>query len=96
MIRDPIQQRVFLWGFGLSCLSLAIEYLTEGRFPAWVLLALSNPTIVLAAFVGHRVEEIVGSRWADEAYFATLAADSVLWWYLVAVLTTRLRRSHRA
>ena len=43
--RPHSAKRVSLWGFGLSCLFLAIEYLTAGRFPAWVLLVLSNPTI---------------------------------------------------
>jgi hypothetical protein len=91
-MRSPIQERVSHWGFGLSGLLLTIEYLTAGRFPGWILLVPTNPTILVAALVGHRVEELVGARWADEAYFCTLGLDSAVWWYLVGVFAIRLRR----
>ena len=89
--------RVFLAGFGLSLLLLIIEYLTAGGFPGWFILVPSNPTTLLGAFVGHKVEAAVGARWSDEAFFATLVVESALWWYMVGVLVVvvRRRRAHQ-
>jgi hypothetical protein len=84
--------RVFLAGFGPSLLLLMIEYLTAGGFPGWFILVPSNPTTLLGALVGHRVEAAVGPRWSDEAFFATLGVDSALWWYGVGVLVAVARR----
>lgn len=86
--------KVFLLGFGLSLLLLTLEYLTGGRFSGWFVLVPSNPTIVLGALVGHQVEGVVGARWADEAFFATLAVESALWWYAVGIVVDAVRR-HR-
>lgn len=84
--------KIFLVGFGLSLLLLTLEYLTGGRFPGWFVLVPSNPTIVLGALVGHQVEGVVGARWADEAFFATLALESALWWYAVGIIVDAVRR----
>ena len=84
--------KIFLVGFGLSLLLLTFEYQTGGRFPGWFVLVPSNPTIVLGALVGHQVEGVVGARWADEAFFATLAVESALWWYAVGIIVDVVRR----
>jgi hypothetical protein len=86
--------RVFWAGFGLSLLLLTVEYLTAGAFPGWLILVPSNPTTLLAALVGHGVETTVGVQWADEAFFATLAVESALWWYAVGVIFAAVRRRH--
>ncbi len=88
--------KIFLAGFGPSFLLLVLEYLTAGDFPGWFLLVPTNPAILLAALVAHRVEPLVGSRWSDEAFFGTLAIESVLWWYFLGVLVAVLRRRRRA
>ena len=94
--RSSEGSRVFLAGFGLSLLILMLEYLTAGSFPGWFILVPSNPTTLLAALVGHRIEAAVGARWSDEAFFATLAAESAGWWYGVGAIVgaVRRRRAH--
>ena len=87
--------RVFGAGFGLSLLILMIEYVTAGGFPGWLILVPSNPTTLLAALAGHRVEAAVGARWADEAYFVTLGVESALWWFVVGALVAAVRRRTR-
>jgi hypothetical protein len=84
--------RVFLAGFGLSLLLLVIEYLTAGEFPGWLILIPSNPTTLLGALVGHKVEMAVGARWSAEAFFATLFVESALWWGAVGALVVMVRR----
>ena len=79
----------------MSLLILMIEYLTAGGFPGWLILVPSNPTTLLAALVGHRVESAVGSQWADEAYFVTLAVGSALWWLGVGAVVAVVRRRSR-
>ena len=86
--------RVFGAGFGVSLLLLMIEYLTAGAFPAWLILVPSNPTTLLAALAGHRVEAT--ARWADEAYFITLGVGSTLWWFVVGTLVAAVRRRTRS
>ena len=86
---------VFAAGVGSSLLILTIEYLTAGGFPGWLILVPSNPTILLAALVGHRVEAAVRGQWADEAYFVTLAVGSALWWLGIGALVAAVRRRGR-
>ena len=92
----PPGARVFGAGFGLSLLILMIEYLTAGEFPGWLILVPSNPTTLLAALAGHRVEAAVGAQWADEAYFVTLGVESALWWFVVGALVAAVRRYTRS
>jgi hypothetical protein len=74
-----------------------IEYLTAGGFPGWFILIPSNPTTLVGALVGHKVEVAVGARWSDEAFFGTLAMESALWWWAVGalVVVVRRRRAHQ-
>jgi hypothetical protein len=76
----------------MSLLLLMIEFLTAGEFPGWFILVPSNPTTLLAALVGHKLEIAVGARWSDEAYFATLVAESAVWWLAVGALVVVVRR----
>ncbi len=79
----------------MSLLILMIEYLTAGGFPGWLILVPSNPTTLLAALAGHRVEAAVRAQWADEAYFVTLAVGSALWWLGVGAVVAVVRRHSR-
>jgi hypothetical protein len=87
--------RVFLFGFGLSFLLLVAEYLTAGKFSGWFVLVPTNPAILAAALIGHELEDLVTSRWADEAFFGTLVVETALWWWVCDALLARIR-SRRA
>ncbi len=96
-VQHSLRSRVFFAGFGLSFLLLILEYLTAGGFPGWFILVPSNPTTLLAALVGHKLEPIVGSRWSDEVFFGTLVVESTLWWFVVgALVAAGRRRAHRS
>jgi hypothetical protein len=94
-VQHSLRSRVFFAGFGLSFLLLILEYLTAGEFPGWFILVPSNPTTLLAALFGHKLEPIVGSRWSDEAFFGTLVVESALWWFVVGALVAAGRRRAR-
>ena len=83
--------RVFHFGFGLSFLLLVAEYLTAGEFSGWFALVATNPAILAAALIGHKLEDLVASRWADEAFFGTLVVETALWWWVCAALLARIR-----
>jgi len=98
MSRELRARNVFLAGFGTSLVLLVLEYLTMGEFSGWLILVPTNPTIFLAALVGHQAEDLVGPRWADEAFFGTIALESALWWYGIGTLAVawRHRQTRRA
>lgn len=84
---------VFVVGFGLSTVFLYLEYLTAGRFLGWLLLIPTNPLLLIAALIGHQLENVVQPRWADETFFGTILLESALWWYAIAFLI--VARRHR-
>jgi hypothetical protein len=93
--RRLLAGNVFLAGFGTSLLLLVLEYLTVGEFFGWLILVPTNPTIFLGAVVGHQAERLVGPRWADEAFFGTIALESALWWYGICLLVVAWRDRQR-
>lgn len=94
-VQHSLRSRIFFAGFGLSFLLLILEYLTAGGFPGWFILVPSNPTTLLAALAGHKLESIVGSQWSDEAFFGTLVVESAFWWSVVGALVAAGRRRAR-
>jgi hypothetical protein len=90
------RSRVFLWGFGLS-VPFYLVLLVSGWFlPLWIVLVVTNPTILLAALAFERLPSHFPARYDQVIGVSALILESAFWWYVVAGVAdvVRRRRQH--
>jgi hypothetical protein len=87
-----LRWRIFLWGFLASVALIGVEWWSSGWFlPGWILLIVSNPSILLAGLITQDYHDKFG-RFGWLAQSVVFSLESAFWWYVVAGTVEAIKR----